>query len=222
MTEPMKVLDLFSGLRGWSDPFRERGHETFTVDLDPKFGADLVADIGLLNPWDLPWRPDVVLASPPCEKFSVMTIGRHWNHDGTPKTPDAAQALRLVERTIYLIGALHPAFWIMENPRAKLRVLPPMQPLERRTVTYCQFGEFRMKPTDLWGGFPPSLKLPDPCKNGDPCHVRAVRGSRTGTQGMDRAESAKIPAGLARAVCIAAERDFADGSYAALPLRVAS
>jgi hypothetical protein len=218
----MKVLDLFSGLRGWSDPFLEAGHDVFTVDLDPKFGADLVADIGLLNPWDLPWQPDVVLASPPCEKFSVMTIGKHWYHDGTPKTPDAAQAIRLVERTLYLIDKLAPSFWIVENPRAKLRVLPPMVKLERRTVTYCQFGEFRMKPTDLWGGFPPSLRLPDPCKNGDPCHVRAVRGSRTGTQGMDRAESAKIPVGLAEAVMHAAERDYVAGARVAGPAGVAS
>lgn len=204
----MKVLDLFSGLQGWSDPFKERGHETFTVDLDPRFGADLVADIGLLMPWDLPWKPDIILASPPCEKFSVMGIGRNWHHDGTPKNPEAAEALRLVERTLYLIDKLQPSFWIMENPRAKLRVLPPMQKLERRTVTYCQYGEFRMKPTDLWGGFPPSFIARPPCKNGAPCHVRAVRGSRTGTQGMDPAVSAKIPAALALAVCEAAERDL--------------
>ena len=140
-----------------------------------------------------------------------MTIGRHWYHDGSPKTPDAAQALRLVERTLYLIAKIDPAFWIIENPRAKLRVLPPMVGLERRTVTYCQFGEHRMKPTDLWGGFPPGLRLPEPCKNGDPCHTRAVRGSRTGTQGMDRELSAKIPAKLAERVCSAAERDLAVG-----------
>jgi hypothetical protein len=39
------------------------------------------------------------------------------------------------------------------------------------------------KPTDLWGGFPPSLILKAPCKNGDPCHVAAPRGSSTGIQG---------------------------------------
>ena len=204
----MKVLDLFSGLNGWSDTFKERGHEVFTVDFDPRFGADLTRDVGLLMPWDLPWRPDIILASPPCEKFSVMGIGRNWHHDGSPKTPEAAEALRLVERTLYLIDKLQPAFWIMENPRAKLRVLPPMVDLERRTVTYCQYGEHRMKPTDLWGHFPPSLELHPACKNGAPCHTRAVRGSRTGTQGMDAVESAKIPAPLALAVCLAAEADL--------------
>jgi len=32
-------------------------------------------------------RPDVIWASPPCECFSVASIGHHWNADGTPKTP---------------------------------------------------------------------------------------------------------------------------------------
>jgi hypothetical protein len=32
------------------------------------------------------------------------------------------------------------------------------------------------------------------CKNGDPCHVAAPRGSRTGTQGRSNAyERSKIP-----------------------------
>jgi len=35
----MKVIDLFSGLNGWSQPFKDRGHETFTVDLDTRLGG---------------------------------------------------------------------------------------------------------------------------------------------------------------------------------------
>lgn len=107
-----------------------------------------------------------------------------------------------------IIQQIQPQFFIIENPRAKLRKLTCMQDFERRTVTYCQYGENRMKPTDLWGGFPPSLILKPICKNGAPCHVAAPRGSRTGTQGMDSAESAKIPYALALDVCIAAEKDL--------------
>ena len=40
-----------------------------------------------------------------------------------------------------------------------------------------------MKPTDIFTNYPfPDFK--PPCKNGDPCHVAAPRGSRTGTQGI--------------------------------------
>jgi site-specific DNA-cytosine methylase len=31
----MKVVDLFAGLKGWSRPFQDRGHETWTTDIDP-------------------------------------------------------------------------------------------------------------------------------------------------------------------------------------------
>lgn len=39
-----------------------------------------------------------------------------------------------------------------------------------------------MKPTDIWTNHPDPQFKP-PCKNGDPCHEPAPRGSRTGTQG---------------------------------------
>lgn len=215
----MRVLDLFSGLRGWSEPFHERGHETFTIELAEHFEADAHIDCGdvaaVLEA--VPWQPDIILASPPCTSFSMMTVGKNWTHDGQPKRETAVQGQRLVLATVRIIAALRPRWWIIENPRARLRSLPFLEGFERRTVTYCHLGESRMKPTDLWGAFPASLvlpiecsNLPAPCPLGlDPCHVAAPRGSTTGTQGMDSAESAKIPAALARLVCIAAENEIA-------------
>ncbi len=206
--EEMKVLDLFAGLKGWSDPFKARGHEVYTIDKDPKFDVDSYQNIFELHRGHMPWIPDIILASPPCEGFSVMQIGKNWTKEHEPKTGKAIEALDLVSVTRQLITEFNPKFWIIENPRAKLRKLPIMAGLERRTVTYCQYGEKRMKPTDLWGGFPPSLVLKPICKNGDSCHVSAPRGSRTGTQGMDRDLSAKIPEQLALAICCAAEIDM--------------
>ncbi len=215
----MKVLDLFAGLGGWSAPFRARGHEVFTTDYDPRFNVDLHADILELIPADLPWRPDIILASPPCEGFTVMNIGKNWTgpkdvFPHVPKTDSARMALRLVDRTRWLIDRLEPSYFVIENPRAKLRKLPVVADLDRRTVTYCQYGETMMKPTDLWGGFPGSLLLFPPCNNGDLCHTRAPRGSRTSgsVQGMtDPAERARVPYALGHAVCLAAEFDLAAG-----------
>lgn len=181
----MKVLDLFAGLKGWSQPWADRGHETFSIDYDIRFDVDAHLDIndvfGVLEA--VPWRPDVILASPPCESFSVMTIGRNWNLDHTPKTDKARIAMELVRSTRAIIEAFEPAFFVIENPRAKLRKLDILADYERRTVTYCQLGERVMKPTDLWGGFPPSLVLPEMCKPRSACHISAARGSTTGTQG---------------------------------------
>ena len=66
-----------------------------------------------------------------------------------------------------------------------------MQGLPRYTVTYCKYGDFRMKPTDWWTNHP-NPKFKPPCKNGDPCHQAAPRGSRTGTQGLKGAKDRSV------------------------------
>lgn len=66
--------------------------------------------------------------------------------------------------------------------------------LEDGILTHnCQYGDFRMKPTDIFTNHPdPNFK--PMCKNGAPCHVAAPRGSRTGTQGLKNAiERSRIP-----------------------------
>jgi hypothetical protein len=207
MTKQLRVVDLFAGLKGWSIPFDENGHETWSTDLDEKFDVDHHGDILDLGPSDIPWRPDVVLASPPCEKFSVMTIGRYWRggNEGYIPTPPARTNMAFVYKTVTLVEALQPRFSVIENPRGVLRKLGILEPrYSRVTVTYCQYGLPYMKPTDLWV----SKELleywtPRPmCKNGDPCHARAPRGARTGIQSSSEllkaihpnAKSADLPA----------------------------
>jgi hypothetical protein len=188
----VRVLDLFAGLGGWSAPFLERGHEVYRIDNDPRFEVESHADILTLAAADLPWRPDIILASPPCESFSVLTIGRNWAPGRVPKTDGARLAIALVEATRRLIDDLRPAYFVVENPRAMLRTLPMLADLERRTVTYCQYGEPFMKPTDLWGGFPPSLVTRRMCRPRQDCHVSSPRGSTTGIQG-DGVAKVKCP-----------------------------
>lgn len=68
-----------------------------------------------------------------------------------------------------------------------------MRDLPRYTVTYCQYGDTRMKPTDIWTNHPDPQFKPA-CSNGDPCHERAPRGSMTGTQGLkDHKHRSVIP-----------------------------
>lgn len=207
----MRVLDLFSGLGGWAAPFRERGHEVITLDLEARFGCTITADILTVTPADLQAHGpfDFILSSPPCTAFSVASIGRHWESSGVPKTEAALLGMRIVEHTLALIVALEPRWWVLENPRGMLRKLRMMAHYRRETVTFCQYGERRMKPTDLWGHFPVNW-LPMPaCKNGDPCHDAAPRGARTGTQGIKgAAKRAEIPHALGLELCLAAERDF--------------
>jgi hypothetical protein len=203
----MRVLDLFSGLGGWAEPFRDAGHDVTTLDVDPRFECDVTADV-------MTWEPtksyDVITASPPCERFSTLTFQRGYfalAADGraVPVTDEAREAIALVVRTIELIELISPRWFVIENPRALLRSTGVI-PFERRTAWYCHLGSAVAKPTDLWGGFPPSLRLPAPCHNRRPghepgccCHDHnpAPRGSRTGTQGPDDAATrAKVPYAL--------------------------
>lgn len=194
----MKVLDLFSGTRSIARAFEAKDHETYTIELDKRHpGIDWYANIMDITAQDILDRfgkPDVIWASPPCEKFSVAAIGKHWiKGTNTPKTEDTRKALELLQHTINLIKELNPTYYFIENPRGKMRKMDCMQELPRYTVTYCQYGDIRMKPTDIWTNHPDPQFKP-PCKNGDPCHVAAPRGARTGTQGMKNAvEKSKIP-----------------------------
>jgi len=188
----MKVLDLFSGGKSLQKPCKDLGHEYFSIDVDPTNKPDMVADIGKINFRNIPFNPDVIWASPPCTCFSVSSIGKHWNVNNTPKTKEAEEAVELVEYLLFLIYMIPHKYYFIENPRGKLRKLPVMMGLNRKTVTYCQYGDDRMKPTDIWTNclnWKPRLM----CKNGDPCHTPAPRGSRTGTQGRLLIDKWKVP-----------------------------
>lgn len=172
-TAPLNVLDLFAGLGGWSKPWREAGHRVTTLDFDPRFGCDYVVDILAVS--DLAelerdgGRFDVVLASPPCEKFSVMTISRNWETRASgeivAKTDAATHALRIAEHTFALIAAYAPRYYVVENPRGMLRRLAPRRPTA--TTWYCQWGMPYAKPTDLWTNIAGEWPT---CRNGAPDH----------------------------------------------------
>lgn len=197
----MKCLDLFSGTRSIANAFEKAGWEVFTVELDKRHdNIDWYADIMNVTAQDIIERfghPDVIWASPPCEKFSVASICHYWNKGSRePKTEEARAALALLEHTISLIKELNPLYFYIENPRGMMRKMDCMQSLPRYTVTYCQYGDTRQKPTDIWTNHP-NPKFKPPCKPGAPCHVAAPRGSQTGTQGLKGAvERSRIPEAL--------------------------
>lgn len=206
----LTCVDLFSGLGGFSQAMVDRGWEVVRVDNDAKFEPDICADVRDLTADDFPGDVDLVVASPPCGCFSVASISSHWTGGKKayiPKTKNATEAIELVRRTLELIGEMNPRFWVLENPRGVLRKIIGMP---KGTITYCQYGERRMKPTDLWGEIPNSFEFKK-CKNGMPCHDRAPRGAKTGTQGIKTSEErAKIPYKLSEALADAVERTTLD------------
>lgn len=185
----MKILELFAGSRSVGKAAEELGFETFSSDIDPFEGIDYVTDILIFEPSKVPFVPDVIWASPPCTGFSVAAIGHCWGGgvgEYVPKSESAKLGIRLALQTIAIIKyyqALNPKLkFYIENPRGVLRKMPFMQEFTRHTVTYCQYGDDRMKPTDIWTNDNDWKPRPT-CKNGDTCHIAAPRGSKTGTQG---------------------------------------
>jgi len=195
----VKVLELFAGSRSVGKISESLGMEVFSSDLTQFEGIHYPVSILDFDVTKVPFQPDVIWASPPCTGFSVAAIGHHWaGGKGAyiPKTDTARLGIELVKKTIEVIEHFNPTYWFIENPRGVLRKMPFMEGYKRNTVTYCQYGDERMKPTDIWTNS--NLWTPRKmCKNGDPCHVAAPRGSRTGTQGRANAyERSKIPAEL--------------------------
>jgi len=209
----MLVLDLFAGTGSSTAGFKEQGDRVLEVELDPKHGCEWQANVLELTPEaviaKLGGRPDFIWASPPCQAFSVAAIGRYWERGGAdplPKHPKAYEAQNLVHATLALIHALAPRYWLMENPRGMLRKLALVAPYRRVTVTYCQYGDERQKPTDLWGVMPCDWEPKPPCEPGSPCHAAAPRGSRTGTQGRSGSvDRSRVPLALSREIADAVQ-----------------
>jgi Tfp pilus assembly protein PilZ len=180
----MNTLELFAGSRSFSKVAEQLGHRVYTSDNQDFEKIDQVCDIFDFDVNKLPYAPDVVWTSPPCTSFSVASIGHHWNKDNTPKTEKAELGVAIVKKTIEIIEQLRPKYWFIENPRGKLRKLDFMQDFQRKTVTYCSYGDMRMKPTDIWTNF--DFATRPMCFNGnkDCHHEPAPRGSKTGTQGL--------------------------------------
>ena len=176
----MKLLELFSGTESISKVFRSHGWDCFTVEHNAKFNPSWCGDILEFKTKE---KYDVIWASPPCTCFSVASIGSSWCGNYSPKRVETALGMAYVLKTLEIIKQVNPKYWFIENPRGVLRKMGFMEELPRHTVTYCQYGDDRMKPTDIWTNCDKWIPRPM-CKNGDSCHVSAPRGARTGTQGL--------------------------------------
>lgn len=202
----MKLLELFAGTRCISKAFEKEGFETFSVEWDKSFeNITLYDDINNLTIEKIyeicSGKPDVVWASPDCATYSVAGLRYHRRKiDGKFYAwSEYAQFCDITNNHLRsLIDTLNPSLYFIENPRGIMRKMNFVEGLPRYTITYCQYGDSRMKPTDIWTNHPnPNFK--EPCKPGMTCHPAAPRGSRTGTQYLSNSkERSKIPEELCK------------------------
>ena len=195
-------IDLCSGLGGFSQAFVDAGWEVVTVDIDGRFNPTITANILTLSAKKIEkvtkkgrfgeYEKVVVLASPPCERFSIANSD--WPQKGT------GRALRIVAAVIDLITEIRPDAWLLENPTGRLQWFlgkPPHSVKQsdygRRVAT--QGGKERRpyKPTDLWG----NVNLP--LVASDTTGIEVVRAG-TGFTKDARAKRAEIAYGLSQAI----------------------
>ena len=181
------MLDLCSGLGGWSEPWVRAGHSVVRVDLNPKFARipyTITADVMEYEPSG---PVDVVLASPPCEGLS------HGRKLGDGDAERKHRYLAIADRCRQ-IAKDHGKRWVIENPRGELRKVwgPPTT-----TVYYCQYGESYAKPTDLWSNDPALTALGVGCPHKS--HPRKY-ARHSDLCLKSRSERARIPYSLALAV----------------------
>ena len=192
----METLELFCGTKSFSKVMAEEGESTFTVDIDPSFNPDLCINI-LKFKTDRHF--DFIWASPPCTAFSVASIGSNWmggHRAYIPKTESARLGIKLLDKTIQIISKQNPKYWCIENPRGVMRkIIEPIfkkynVDFKRITVMYCQYGDKRMKPTDIWTNI--TNWEGKRCKNRNLDHESAPRGAKTGTQGLKTAKDRSV------------------------------
>lgn len=233
----MKMLELFCGTKSVSNAFRECGHEVYTIDWEESFSPTLCTDVGTLTAKNVielcGGVPDVIWASPDCTTYSVMAISAHRRKEADGNLVAITDYARMCDainaHVVDLINELQeerqrqglpPLIFFIENPRGGMRKMRFMRGIPRYTVTYCKYGETRMKPTDIWTNHPAPNFIP-PCKNGDKCHEPAPRGSKRGTQKINGArDRSRIPEPLCRHVVDICERELMHSPSLSAPLLV--
>ena len=151
----MKMLDLFSGLGGASEAFLRNGWEIKRIEKNPALG--LVPETEIMCIYDFgDWidsviangmeleAPTLIWASPPCTAFSdgysspKSVAGRA----GEKYHPE--EAINMVKRTLEIINAINPKYYIIENVRGSIKYLKPI--LGEPTLIIDSIV--------LWGRFP--------------------------------------------------------------------
>ncbi len=195
------VIDLCSGLDGWTQAFIERGHDCVGIEKEASLKPVIEGDVrqmegrarALLSALVEPgWMPDAILASPPCEGFSIATVSKMWEPqpDGSfkPKHSTARIGLEVLNACLGIISELQPQYWWLENPRAMMRRMPQLRGFRHAEITQCSYGRLAAKATDLWGRFPDTW-LPRPFCNAD--HHNGVMDDKGDTYAVEQVGSGK-------------------------------
>ena len=200
----MKTIELFAGTKSFSKVMAKHKHKTFTIDNNPEFNCDMTADLLFIDTnlfLEANKDVNVIWMSPPCTTFSLASGNTHWTADRQPKTAEAVLGRQLLLKCESIANwcIKNNKIFFIENPNGRAVWFLPDNWLKR--VWYCQYGDTRAKPTNIWTNL--EGWTPKTCKNYNYKQVRGLekkhchheqarRGAKTGTQGLKGARERSI------------------------------
>lgn len=196
------ILSLFDYTGHWSEPYRKAGYTVWQRDI--KLGADIFEDVQeAMYDRSEGLRVHGILAAVPCTDFA--NSGARWwkqkEKEPGPENPWCSFDNRteyfvgMVLATLAIIEWLEPKWWVIENPRGRIRNLVPEIGAPKLVFQPWQFGDPYMKETFLYGQFNP--KLPQ-------TPVLPLEGSKMHRMGSQQQDERSItPKGFARAFFLA-------------------
>tara|TARA_R110000823_G_scaffold177309_1_gene309881 strand:+ start:372 stop:968 length:597 start_codon:yes stop_codon:yes gene_type:complete len=175
----MKVLDLCSGLGGFSEAFVAAGHEVLRIENNPLLSdvphtklqcifelRDLLED----NNESLLGDIDLILFSPPCLEFSVAYNSPRSNHEREFPNVPWDPSMDILECGMDIIKMLKPTWHIVENVRGAIKY----------------FKEDLGKPRQIndayvfWGNFPSFAPRRFPSKSQKDSRHSPIRANHRG------------------------------------------
>ena len=160
----LKVLDLFSGLGGFSEAFLLNHDEVLRIENNPLLSEvrnttmmdvlklrDILRDgldQGELNPYFA--NIDLIVASPPCYDFSLAFSAPQAIASRRGEFEEYSPDMELVEATLEIIEMLKPRFWVIENVRGSIRHFEKLGLIpQQKFQAYVFYGQF------------PQIKVPE-------------------------------------------------------------
>ena len=163
----MRIWDICCGTKSVSNVWKDHGHETLTLDIDPKCMPDICTDIMSWEFTDFSLEPpDCIWCSPPCTHYSIART--------RAKTPrDLEGSDKIVQRCLEIIAYWRPRYWVIENPQTGLlKTREVIRGVPFVDVDYCAFGAPYRKRTRFWTNctWTPSKR----CEHGRSRHPKQV------------------------------------------------
>ena len=194
------ILSIFDYTGQWCEPYRQAGYEV--IQLDIQHGQCIFDNIvpGAIDLHHQGCKIHGLLAAVPCTEFAnsgarwwASKVGMPAHYPGTNVAFEdrLEEATFMVLATLFIVELLQPEWWVIENPRGRVRKLVPEIGSPGLVFQPWWYGDPYTKETFLYGHFNVELERNE---------VEPVNGSMAHrTSSSNKKKRSATPQGFARA-----------------------